>query len=31
MKANYFDAKDTAYSRWTDSEMKNWLVSEGIM
>jgi hypothetical protein len=31
MKSNYYDAKDTAYSSWSESQMRDWLISEGVM
>ena len=31
MKQNYWEAKDTAYGKWDESEMRQWLVSEGVM
>jgi hypothetical protein len=31
MKNNYWEAKDKVWSSWTDFQMRDWLVSEGIM
>lgn len=31
MKRYYYDIQDTAYSSWTDSQLKTWLVEHDII